>query len=248
MKTITFSAFIAFLTCNGHGGTFLNLGFDEANTNNLIEAFTLPDGSFSSGHASTTELMPGWTLELNGSPFSRLNVDTLYASRLGYATLYSLAMHEKGQPFPVEGRYSLAFWPGPGPFGGLVSQYTLKQTGDIPADAQSIRFTGYGSQLELRINEIQVPLIYIYEPFTANVYRRAEVFGNIAFFAGQTVELKFNTIMPNIAVDFGIDSIFFSPEIVPEAGAPFLLCLGGAVLAVARLRRSRAPDIARRLI
>jgi len=53
---------------------------------------------------------------------------------------------------------------------------------------------------------------------------------DISAFAGQTVDLEFTT--PTSFLFYGLDSISFSPQIIPEPRAQILFGLGGLMLLV----------------
>src|SRR5688572_20658946 len=131
--------------CTGRFASFVNLDFDSADTNGL----TL--------FGPVSRLLPGWTFERGGNREDLIGLDAI-GPTIGFASIYSFAIRQRGFTIPVEGRFSLGMFPAPHPSGGAFLQYSLSQTGDIPADANTIRFTGFGSQLELRINDTVVPL------------------------------------------------------------------------------------------
>ena len=58
-----------------------------------------------------------------------------------------------------------------------------------------LRFLTYALPLELRVNDILIPLEFDYSrfPSTDPIMRAGDAFGDISAFAGQTVELKFTT-------------------------------------------------------
>ncbi len=207
---------------------FQNLGFDDANTNNVT-----PAGG-SGYHGPTSELLPGWQenfgsiMGLNLFPVGGTMYDTLVTSN-GTFTPYN-NLSDLG--YPVSGLYhlQLGIWNPTGPF----LPYILSQVGDVPADARSIHFFTYGSPFELSVNGSLVPLIYNYLPNNtpAPVFTVATVAADISAFAGQTVELKFTTLNdPGIVYKtYGLDGIFFSTQVVPEPGVFSLLALGSLLL------------------
>jgi hypothetical protein len=174
----------------------------------------------------STGLLPGWHVQdpvtdgsHNTSEGVLIGVDQITAG-LNYGTLIDTNISlQLGYNLPVSGQYSLGFWPG---FdgNGSFAPFSLTQTGDVPADAKSIHFVGFGGAFELRVNHLLVPLVYDNTPGTIAV----NVYGDMSAFAGQTVELDFTTIKgarPN-----GIDSILFSPQIVPEPTTCLFFGLG----------------------
>ena len=204
---------------------FQNLGFDEADTNGV------PSNTF--GPAGP--MLPGWKLfdEHGETRFIGYNADVI---GLNLVVLYDKNYLNFGGPAPVEGKYALGLWPGPGLEVTEFALYHLTQIGEVPADAKTIHFVNFGSGFELLFNGKEVPLIYDYPPggrpprFNRDVPIPAV--GDISAFAGQTVELEFITLSPFGLSDglYGIESISFSPELIPESSTWALLALGGTCL------------------
>ena len=200
---------------------FQNLGFDEANTNGV------PPGTF----GPLSQLLPGWNLfNVFGEPRSigynasiiGLNQVVLYDSTFSF-----------GAPPPVEGKYALGLWPGEG-FMQDQALYHLSQIGEVPSDAKTIHFINFASPFDLVVNGQQVPLIYDYPPNypgpNFNRHIPVPAVGDISAFAGRTVELEFITSLAPLGPGdplHGIDSIFFSPELIPEPSTWALFALGG---------------------
>src|SRR5690348_770217 len=114
MKALWFIGY-ALLSMHVPGAApFRNLGFDEANTNNLNGGFW----------GKPKDVLPGWTI----SPTQQaVGVDAITVGS-GYANLSSSP--------PAEGRFFLDLLGPPGP----GEQWTLSQSGEIPGGAQSIHF------------------------------------------------------------------------------------------------------------
>jgi hypothetical protein len=227
MPKLTVALLLLVACYASYSAEFQNLGFDDARTNNL-------SGTPSRGPAA--EMLPAWQLQTPEGPTPTVGYN-FFPIGLNLAILYDASMPQPPQ-FPIEVKYALGLWPESG------KPFSLIQSGDVPQDAKTIRFLNFGGQFELRANDILVPLIYSHSPeyFAGQANQRIDVFGNIASFAGQNVELKFTTIQRTIGPFVnGIDSIVFSPENIPEPGTWGLLGLGGLILFAAR-KRSRSRN------
>src|SRR5262249_7607506 len=155
--------------------------------------------------------LPGWQLFTGPNSQGLIGLN-LFPLGIPYATIVSAgAAGATGSP--VDGLFSLAFAPNVSFSGGARTFIPafIEQTGDIPFGAQCIRFTSYGSPVELRINGSVVPLAYDYHTVSlvGGSVLVANVVGNISTFAGTTADLKFITLdSPNI-YKYGLDSISF---------------------------------------
>jgi hypothetical protein len=193
---------------------FQNLGFEQVNTNHLVEVpieVVTRSGGF---RGPAAELLPYWNL------FDGPNLVT----EIGYN------LQPLGAGYP-----SIDYATIPGTEGSYVLNlakvgYTLVQTGEIPQNAKSIRFlTGTdpmvpSSYLDVAING---------EPIALNLETifsgRSYVNGDISAFAGQSVELAFTT--KNVTI---LDNITF---VVPEPTESAFLCLGSMMIFLPRLYR-----------
>jgi hypothetical protein len=216
MKVFTI-CFVMAVTLRGVAAPFQNLGFDEANTNNIVDSYGPID-----------EMLPGWRL------FSISGEQTLIgynASAIGgeWVTLYDSNIRGFDSPIPIEGKYLLGLYPGS--FGEINAPFHLSQIGQVPADARTIRFRDLGGPFELRVNGELLPLIYEY-PTNYSIPPPGQfspiaipVVGDVSQFSGQTVELDFITVSAISSLN-AIDSILFSPETIPEPSAWALFGLG----------------------
>jgi hypothetical protein len=200
-------------------GSFTNLGFEQG----LVPQGPLP--------------IPGWTayIEEPEIPLVLVNDVGFNTISLGGA---AIILHDSNSPVfePLRGRYSVSL---NSSFGGPPFQSAaIAQTGQVPADAQSLRFIAkpwYGLQVTFAGQVISITQV-------ATSPERLVLGGDISAFAGQTGELRF-TALP--AVGFGgglIDSIVFSSQPIPEPSTWLLLGVGGLGLLAGhrlRLRRDR---------
>jgi len=198
---------------------FINLNFEQAQAPVLQQPFEFhlldwataaPGWSHSSGDAtasvyygSTHVGLPQWFLLTSAQSFSNLLLSGSYsmAFNSGY-----LSTFDPNSPFV---------------------HATLSQTGDVPADALSLRLRATGP-LAVFLGDAPIAL----QPLGGNLYG-----GDIAAYAGQTLELR----LVNLSNDQGhpvvVDDIVFSPAAVPELPTLASLTLGLALLAGLRHRR-----------
>jgi hypothetical protein len=213
----------------GHAASFQNLNFDSANTNNIFD-------SSGAGHYAglMTELMPGWTL-VGGTDVAIFVGFNRSQPGSGYATIISPTYVNA---YPVIGPYSFAMLPKYDVQGTFVP-YSLSQSGTMPADAKSIHFLSYGAPVQLGVNGSLVPVAYAQRPSDPAWNGLIPVFdaaADISPYAGQSVELKFTTLLiPNYQGLNGLDQISFSEIAIPEPSTLALL-LSGALILSARLR------------
>ncbi len=220
---------LLFLTLNaviGQAAPFINLGFEDANTNRVREGFDYgPKGP-------AEDLLPGWKLfwrtqevtqiGLNqGPPDNPDRVETLLSSPRALVGSYSLEVYPPHGP---------AIDPFPDQF-----HYSLTQRGDIPPDAKYLYFAFKDGPWIASINGEDVALGQM---GSGNILYAA---GDVSKFAGQTVDLAFRTASPTaipfVGTHFVLDNIFFVgvPEPRTEALGLVALILAGAGL----LRKQR---------
>jgi hypothetical protein len=195
------------LALTSSAAPFQNLGFDEANTNQVHFAYIPPGGQdHPYGFGPIGDLLPGWQLFDGTNKFTTLGFD--YDEISDATTLLSTNFPETF--FPIEGSYALRL--------GGRADLSLVQTGDIPADAKFLRYDFTEIPFSVTING--ATLAHSFGFLSAPNYRTNAVF-DISQFAGQNVELKFKL------VDLGpmgygnigyLDSITF----IPGAPAPIL--------------------------
>jgi hypothetical protein len=219
------------LSVNLGAAEFRNLGFDEANTNNLVNVTGNPSDRILFGPA--TEMLPGWTI------YSGTNTDIRVApvgfnavlGGPGYVTLLTPSF----TGLAVTNGYSLFLQPAtPNP--PQERPYNLVQSGDIPLGARSVRFINYGDRIDLSINNTPVGLSYDARGSLPNFsdVPLAFAMGDVTQFAGQNVDLRFTTSGSGPLRQYGLDMISFSPEPVPEFGVPVSTLFGGMLLFLGR--------------
>jgi hypothetical protein len=117
MRTTSTVLFLAVTAFAVKAGDFINLDFEQANTNYMAEVSYL-------GYIGRPEdLLPGWELASGDRPVSQVGYNLFM---LGAETIYTLVSPDNphGWPFPALGAYSLVLRPSSRP-------YHLSQTGEI---------------------------------------------------------------------------------------------------------------------
>ena len=231
MKILILLAAVVTATANAHGGDFINLGFDQPNTANIVT-----DSGLTYGTAA--DLVPGWTISNAQHVNFNNNAGTIMFTDLR-ATLYktedfSSVVRGFGSQPPdlsqLPAPYVLNLYPisltssPPPPIGPIF----LMQSGTVPGNAGSLQFYCFGSQFGLQMNGTTVPLTYevLASSQGGTLYRGI---GNIAAFAGQSTEMKFTTTqIPGTSFYHMIDSIQFVA--IPEPTTVSLVVLGAGAL------------------
>ncbi|MDA1276326.1 MAG: PEP-CTERM sorting domain-containing protein [Verrucomicrobia bacterium] len=187
------------------GGPLRNLGFEEAITNN-VQFFTNFLGDVH-GVGPITDLVPGWQV------FQGTNAVTSiwFNGPVGGNGDIIVTLNDEGlRGFPGvrEGKFDLFV-------GGTLRPLTLRQTGEIPADAGYLVFNQSPFLFTPFVNGEPLPIASADSPHPFL----------IAPYAGQTVELAFALASPGSFSGGTIDDIRFLP--IPEPSAFGLLVLGG---------------------
>jgi hypothetical protein len=169
---------------------FQNLGFDELNFPDFFPA-PIPGPPFDG--APEKWVTPGWNVP-NGVGYN-------YPQRFeGYSSILDASYVNTTQPanpnkLPVVGSFSLGIWPSSSPetFTGLPPKFVLRQTGDIPAEAQSLRFLYHGNDLTVSVGGASALVHFLEDRPSGNpdvpLFHYFAV--DVGLWAGKTAELKF---------------------------------------------------------
>lgn len=218
---------------------FQNLGFDELNFPDFFPA-PIPGPPFES--AAGAWMVPGWA-----GPFS---VGYNYTKPFeGETSLLDNTQPANPNKLPVVGTFSLGIWPSSSPetFTGLPPKFVLRQTGDIPPDAQSLRFLYHGKDLTVSVGGAPVLVHFLEDRPTGDpalpLFHYFAV--DVGLWAGKSAELKFEfrsfgnypdrdggSILgwPDATMHV-LDDLSFSPRpAVPEPQSLAVLGLGAAAV------------------
>ncbi len=230
------------------GAELINLGFDNPEFPPEIPP-RIPGPPFESSFGEWVR--PGWS----SRPQSAVGYN--YSQQFsGYASIVDSEFRDQhfgsNVRVPVVGEFSLMVWPLSRPVtGGVLEPYRLTQSGQIPSDAESLRFLYQGNDLRVYVGGIERAMHALPEILTGDpevpLFQYFAI--DVSPFAGQTVELKFEFRsfgyddlgpFPKIpgepnAQSHVLDDISFSPlPAVPEPSTWALLGLGAAALAWGR--------------
>lgn len=239
-----------------HSAPFLNLGFENANTNGV----RIPFGNVPSielGRAN--DLTPGWSPGLVGLTYTR---DWSATWPLPFPYILVPEPLAREMDFPLVGSYAFAMKSRTG--GGAGLEFTFGQVGDIPYGATEVRFLFRGSVPIVRVAGTPGDQIVHYpgldvrlgpalsvvrsEDFTTfdHYHQASYISYGISAYAGQTLELSFTGNTPSFSpayesggsiYDLYIDDIQF--VIVPEPSTGSLIGFSMAFVAYRAVARSR---------
>lgn len=164
---------------------FQNFGFDSPEIPGGI-GLAIPGPTFEG--APEVWMVPGWDVP-NGvgynhtQPFRNLSsiLDSSYVNN---------AQPANSAKVPVVGTYSLGIWP----HAGIAApSFFLAQTGDIPSDAQSLRFLYHGNDLHVSVAGSPAPVHFLEDRPSGDpdvpLFHYYAV--DVSAYAGQTAPLQF---------------------------------------------------------
>jgi hypothetical protein len=210
-------------------GTFQNLNFEAAVVSPAPPGYT-PIGA--QNPISAVDALPGWAVYED---------DTLCTAVWGMPGLdITYVSLDYGQAFgrsSIQGAYSVGL-SGWNLAPGYFTSVSISQTGLIPDGTQSIQFLlenysflGDSGNLIVTLNGTRIPISVV----STSGYVMTMT-GDVSAFAGTTAELKFTA--PSVS-EYGLDSIMFSPQAVPEPSMFSLFGLGLLALGWHRRRSFR---------
>ncbi len=188
-------------------GTFVNLGFEQANFPYLAP------GQYGSD-VSALDALPGWTVQmgLGNILYNNQNLDL--------ASISILNTNYPGPPGFAFGTYYVLLKSGGFP-GQPPTIPSIAQTGQVPVTANSLRLIAYYSPPVVTFAGNQIPL------FALNTVGYRTFYGaDISAYAGQTGELRFRGGLTYF------DNVSFSALGIPEP-APLGMISTGLVLFLA---------------
>jgi hypothetical protein len=218
-------------------GTFRNLGFESAT---LVPVPGQPPFYY------LAQAFPGWTVHIGGSQgdVALYNNVALDSSEI---TIIDHGWDLRPYPFlspagVIDGSFTAVLQAGLTGIGN-PTQTTLSQTAIVPTTAESLLFKGYlPGNLPLGVLVVtlggqQLSLTPLASGTNYTMYG-----ADIHELAGQTAELDFTllTQQPHVGDRyFFLDSIQFSPQVIPEPDVLGLLALGALLLGWRGLGRQR---------
>jgi hypothetical protein len=218
------------------GGEFRNLGFDEANTNNVTVG-----GYPYVGTGSVADLLPEWQLYRDNQQLSQTEFMFGDPLDLSLVAVFGRSLRDFYIPFESDGPYAL-YYQGYYP----VEAFRLEQQGQVPAEHRYLTLReGYDSlPFRMSINGTGLPLVS-QGGARGGGYQFTY---DVSAYAGQTVTLTL-TSPPFDAFGRGshdyLDSLAFTSQ-VPEPTPLVLLGVGGSLLALLLAQRSRHSQSWRR--
>lgn len=203
--------------------TFQNLNFES------VRVPLVPDTNDYFHRVSITDALPGWRGYIAG--VEQTNIFYIFEA-LSSAQI-ALRARDAGAS-TLQGNYSVFLGPSP------MSEVTLSQTAQIPADAQSLRFLGLPRYLAPQPPDVFGVFIDGQRLAVTDVLSEAGLYNysaDISAFAGTDVTLSFTSFRSEqFPHNFLLDSVSFSPTPIPEPSTLALFTVA-AVLACVYWRR-----------
>lgn len=224
----TFGAALLLMPAFAAPAPFQNLGFDDANLSALMG-----EGTF----GTVSDLLPGWSLRNGTYSIPLMSYDAFapdWPVSGGDAVLVSPT---NVVSLPVVGEFSLSLTP------PQNQTMLIEQTGAVPEGTQSIQLFAFeapstqymGPKRDFLAVSLDGTAIDLYWRLTATAHSPWSgtsiwswtAVGDVSSFAGREAELRITT---KVQIDslgsilrYGIDSIEFSPEPIPEPPVSMLL-------------------------
>jgi hypothetical protein len=202
---VSFCCLLGAAVFSGFSQDFINLDFESPAwvSDPTVPA---PNGIF----ISPTIAIPGWTAYVGGNQVNQI----IYNTRPLDAGEVTLQGPGSSTLTPIEGNYTVELY-GSSRFEPQQSA-AIGQTGQIPANAMSLTFWGYSTDVSFGGQALSLVLLGT----TPNY----DIYGaDISSFAGKTGQLLFTAQPKNLDI---IDNIQFSTSPVPEPNSFGLFAAG----------------------
>jgi photosystem II stability/assembly factor-like uncharacterized protein len=201
MKVIPLLFSVTALSIGVSGQSFQNLGFDDANTNNIV--FTMgPYGPLGSG--PTTDLLPGWEVFAGTNSVSIVGVNDMvftssYLSLVSASSTFALAPCVGGSYAFIQSDTSNV-------------PCSLIQRGDVPRDAEVVSYKFSADPFGLEIDGQTILPLAGSLPYALAGPKLVSF--NVSKFSGQNVQLKLTQVAmhptePGVHIASFLDSIVF---------------------------------------
>ena len=240
MIKFTISLLLAFFSNRLAAGQFMNLDFESADLSGSQIEFRRspgvgppPDlGRYPFGTGTPEKLLPGWQVYFGDTLTNAVAIGNgFFGAVMAFDGPNHAALLIPGDNFfggdlvfPLgrpDGNYALLLDNTYNSFFGQQPRMTVRQTGDVPAEATWLTFRQLNeAEFFLRIDGQSFPT----RTFISDPNDRARLWFDISPWAGKTITLGFQG---SFGGHDAIDSIAF---IVPEPGTMALIVLGAASL------------------
>jgi hypothetical protein len=225
MKAVLIGTFILTLVGLVSGQTFQNLRFESAKV-------PVTGAGELGGEVSISDGLRVWKGFIGATEVFTMRHNS---SSIGSPAI-SILGPNWGQPEGIiEGRYTALLTAAPG-----VS-VSISQLGTVPLDSRSLFFKAMpgNDALDVTLGDSTLPIIPLFTGLNYVVYG-----ADVSAFAGTTLNLEFTAHASNPLTGLNrwfLDSIEFSPEIVPEPEIIALFAIGAVALVSTRKYRQSKP-------